>query len=40
MDTIISDNFFSLKSITSALEGANDLIKQKLKILRIWKSFI
>lgn len=34
LDDLISDNFFAIKSITSALESANDLIKQKLKVLK------
>lgn len=34
LDDLISDNFFSIKSTTSALESANKLIKDKLKVLK------
>ena len=34
LDNIVSDNFFAIKSLTSALESANDLVKQKLKVLK------
>lgn len=34
LDQVISDNFYSIKSTEAALENANNIIKNKLKILK------